>query len=204
MAGPRSGAAQCLRRRRRGSDGPVRHAVELDGSGSIAANVPTGAVRYAWSQASSGSAVTLMNANTPTATFVAPALAVGAAPVTLKHKLTVTPMNGGAGVESREVATTVIAPPDILAPVPGTVTMPATIKKGTTATLKVTVTDNVAVTSVTFLYTVNGANGTVVATKSTTTANTWTAPLVPNVAAKYLDARPRHRGEQGVERARFT
>ena len=166
---------------------PSRAQVSLDGSESIAANLPSGEVRYAWSQSSGGSAVALMNANAATATFVAPALAVGAAPVTLKHKLTVTPLNGGAAVESREVATTVTAPPDIVAPMTGTVAAPATIKTGTTATLKVTVTDNVAVTSVTFFYTANGVNGTAVATASTMVANTWTATVKANapVNAKY-------------------
>jgi len=97
----------------------------------------------------------------------------------------VTPVAGGTPVESREVATTVTAPADTVAPVFGTLTAPSTIRKGTPTTLKVVVTDNVAVTSVTFFYTLNGQKGTAVATKSTTAANTWQAPVTFNATGKF-------------------
>lgn len=158
--------------------------VSLDGSESVAANVPTGAVQYAWSQ-SAGTPVPLTGGNTPTASFDAPALAVGAPSVTVKHKLTVTPANGGSAAESREIATTITAPPDTIAPVVGAVTAPSTIKRSTATSLKVTATDNVAVTAVTFFYTANGQTGTAIASKAATPANTWTAPLTPSVATKY-------------------
>jgi hypothetical protein len=158
--------------------------VSLDGSESVAANLPTGEVRYSWRQVD-GTTLPLTDADKPVASFVAPTLAVGAPAVTLKHKLTVTPVAGGTPVESREVATTVTAPADTVAPVFGTLTAPSTIRKGTPTTLKVVVTDNVAVTSVTFFYTLNGQKGTAVATKSTTAANTWQAPVTFNATGKF-------------------
>lgn len=160
-------------------------AVTLDGSASIAANVPTGPVTYKWSQVS-GNAVALSGDTTPTAKFTAPTLAVGAANATLTFKLTAAPSNGGPSVDSRVVAVTVTAPPDTTLP---TVSAPTvsqgttSFKRGTVTTLSATATDNVGVTGVTFVYTypLNGVKqtGTVIGTKSTTTANQWTGTFTP-------------------------
>jgi len=159
--------------------------VWLDGSASEAANVPTGEVQYQWSQ-SAGTAIALSHGDSAKASFVAPALAVGAPSITLKHKLTVTPRNGGPSVESRTVTTTITPPPDTIAPTVGsTITAsPNPGRRGSSMTLSVTATDNVAVTSLVFSYTVNGLKGTAVATRSGTT-NTWTASFIPGAAAKY-------------------
>jgi hypothetical protein len=162
--------------------------VALDGSQSVAANVPTGEVTFKWSQLS-GPAVTLANANTPSATFTAPALAVGAPDSTLTFKLTVTPSNGAAAVDSRVATVTVTAPADTIVPTvaaPTVTQVTSTTPK--TVTMTAIATDNVGVTSVTFFYTytTNGVKqtGTVIGTK-TATANQWTGSFVPSVAASY-------------------
>jgi hypothetical protein len=163
--------------------------VTLEGSESVAANVPTGPVTYQWQQVL-GPSVTLANANTPKATFTAPTIAVGAQNAALTFKLTTTPSNGGAPVDSRFVTVTVTAPPDTTAPtvapptaVQGTST---TLKRGTATTLSTTASDNVAVASVTFFYTYMQNNvkqaGTVIAKKSTTAANTWTGSFTPSLS----------------------
>jgi len=162
--------------------------VTLDGSQSVAANVPTGPVTYLWSRLS-GTSVTLTNANTPTATFIAPTLAVGAPNSTLTFKLTTTPSNGGAAVDSRIVTVTVTAPADTVKPtvaaptaVQGTST---TLKRGTVTTLSTTATDNVGVTSVTFIYTytLNGAKqtGTAIAPKPAS-GTTWSTTFTPSTS----------------------
>jgi len=163
--------------------------VTLDGSPSIAANMPTGEVSYRWSQ-QSGTAVTLANANTASATFTAPTLPVGGANANLAFTLTVTPANGAAPVDSRTLAVAVTAPPDTIAP--ATVAVPtvlqgtsSTLKRGLVTTLTTTATDNVGVTSVVFVYTYTPSGGTkqtgtVVATKSTTTPNGWTGTFTPS------------------------
>ena len=178
-----------------GSDLTVKSgaAATLDGSQSVAANVPTGAVAFKWTQLS-GTLVTLTNANTATATFTAPTLAVGAANTALTFKLTTTPSNGAAPVDSRIVTATVTAPADITKP---TVAAPtalqgtsSTLKRGTLTTLSTTATDNVGVTSVTFTYTYKVNNvtqtGTVLAAKSTTSANTWTGTFTPGISVPSL------------------
>jgi hypothetical protein len=164
--------------------------VTLDGSQSVAANVPTGAVTYLWSQVS-GTTVTLINKTTPTATFTAPTVAVGGTSA-LAFKLTTTPANGGSPVDSRFLTVTVTNP-DVTSPAVNPPTAlqgsSSTLKKSTLTTLSTTATDNVAVTSVTFFYsyTLNGLkqSGTVAGIKSTTTANTWTGTFTPSVAASY-------------------
>jgi K319-like protein len=168
--------------------------VTLDGSPSIAANVPTGSVTYQWSQLS-GPAVTLSGATTPTATFVAPGaptIPVGST-TAFTFKLTVT--SAASTVDSR-IVTVSVTNPDLVAPTvaaPSTLqagVVPTTLKKSTLTTLSTTATDNVAVTSVTFIYTYTPTGGTkqtgtVIATKSTTTANTWTGTFTPTIAASY-------------------
>ena len=201
-SGPRGGAFTGQLTPWPGQAAPVRNAcavvgadqtvisgsrVSLDGSQSAAANVPTGPVTFAWSQVS-GTPITLTSANTASATFSAPTLSVGAPNLALTFKLTVTPANGGAAVDSRLVTVTVTAPPDTVKPtvnapsaVQGTST---TLRRGTLTTLSTTATDNVGVTSVTFFYTYtsNGVKqtGTVIASKSTTTANQWTGTFTPS------------------------
>jgi hypothetical protein len=161
--------------------------VTLDGSPSIAANVPTGAVKYAWSQIS-GPTVTLANANTPTATFTAPgapAVPVGST-AALTFKLAVT---GPAGSVDSRTLTATDTNPDTTPP---TVTAPTVTQVTTTTPKTVTMTtiatDNVGVASVTFFYsyTSNGLKqtGTVIGTR-TATANQWTGSFVPSVAASY-------------------
>jgi len=160
--------------------------VTLDGSQSVAANGPTGDVTFAWHQVS-GTSVALNNATTPTATFTAPAVAVGSTSA-LAFTLTVTPSNGGASVDSRFVTVTVVNPdtvkPTVAAPSTGT-----TLKTGSSLSLSTSATDNVAVTNVTFLYSYTASGlkqtKTVLATKSTTTANTWTASFIPTVSGSY-------------------
>jgi K319-like protein len=163
--------------------------VSLDGSASIAANVPTGPVTYTWSQLS-GTAVTLTNANTASASFTAPTIAVGGANQTLTFKLTTTPSNGGAAVDSRTVTVTVTAPPDTVPPtvaaptlIQSGVTNPLTVKRGTALTLSSTATDNVAVTGVTFFYSyaLNGVKqtGTVIAPKPAS-GTTWSGTFTPS------------------------
>jgi len=172
-----------------GSDLSVQpgQTVTLDGSPSIAANVPTGAVKYAWSQIS-GPAVTLANANTATATFTAPgapAVPVGSTAV-LTFKLAVT---GPAGTVDSRTVTATDTNPDMTPP---SVTAPAVTQVTTTTPKTVTMTaiatDNVGVASVTFLYsyTSNGVKqtGTVIGTR-TATANQWTGSFVPSVATSY-------------------
>jgi hypothetical protein len=158
--------------------------VSLDGSQSLAANLPNKGASYAWSQ-QSGPSVVLTNANTVTATFIAPTLAVGAATQTLTFKLTATPNNGSPAVDSRVVSVAVTAPADTVKPNVGTPTAvqgtSTALRRGTLTTLSTTATDNVGVTSVTFLYSYvqNGTkNGTVIATRSGTT-NTWNATFTP-------------------------
>src|SRR3954469_18256536 len=170
-------------------------AVVLDGSQSVSANVPTGAVTYQWSQLS-GTHVDLAAANTPTASFTAPTLAVGAADAALTFKLAATPsIDGSVAVDSRPVSVTVTAPPDTNKP---TVYAPATAQNGaavttlktkTLTTLSTTATDNVGVVTVSFSYTYTPTGGTkqtgtVIATKSPTT-NTWSGTFAPSVAASY-------------------
>jgi hypothetical protein len=207
-SGPRGGAFTGQLTPWPGSTGPVRNAcavvsgdqtvssgtrVSLDGSQSVAANVPTGPVAFAWTQVS-GTQVQLASANTASATFTAPTLAVGGANATLTFKLTVTPSNGGAAVDSRIVTVTVTAPADT---VPPTVAPPVTaqnnntvttLKKATVTTLSTTANDNVGVTGVTFFYTytLNGVKqtGTLIAAKSGTTT-TWSGTFTPSVAASY-------------------
>ncbi len=165
--------------------------VTLDGSQSEAANVPTGPVAYKWSQLS-GASATLGDANTSTAKFTAPSLAVGAANATQTFKLTATPSNGAPSVDSRFLTVTVTAPPDTTAP---TVAAPTavqatgtTLKKATVTTLTTTATDNVSVAGVTFFYTYTAITGkqtgTLIAKKSTT-ANQWTNTFTPSVAGTY-------------------
>jgi hypothetical protein len=166
--------------------------VVLDGSQSVAANVPTGPVTFAWKQVS-GTTVALANANTASATFTAPTIAVGKPNAALVFTLTTTPANGAPAVDSRFVTVTVMAPADTLAPAvnaPSAVQGTSTnLKKGTVTTLSTTATDNVGVINVAFFYTytVNGVKqtGTVIATKSTTTANQWTGTFTPSVATSY-------------------
>jgi hypothetical protein len=175
--------------------------VTLDGSTSVEANVPTGPVAYKWSQLS-GPTVALTpvidsnSGDTAKATFNAPTLAVGATNAALTFKLTATPSNGGAAVDSRVVTVTATAPADTIAP---TVGAPSTaqngvvitgtvLKKSTVTTLSTTATDNVGVTSVTFTYSYTPTGGTkqtgtVIATKSGTT--TWSGTFTPSVAANY-------------------
>jgi hypothetical protein len=160
--------------------------VTLDGSQSVAANVPTGPVTYKWSQIS-GTTVALTNAATPTATFTAPTVAVGST-TALAFKLTTTPTNGGAAVDSRFLTVTVVNP-DVTAPTVAAPTTGTTLKPGSTLTLNTTATDNVAVSSVTFIYsyTASGVKQTktVAGVKSTTIANTWTASFIPTVSGSY-------------------
>jgi hypothetical protein len=158
--------------------------VTLDGSGSVAANEPNNGASYVWSQ-QSGQSVVLANANTPSASFTTPKLAVGAPNAVMTFKLTATPNNGAPSVDSRIVTVTATAPRDTVAPSvnPPMVTQSISpMKRGTLTTLTTTATDNVAVASVTFAYTytVGGVtqNGTAVGTKSTT-SNTWTATFTP-------------------------
>jgi hypothetical protein len=163
--------------------------VTLDGSQSLAANVPTGPVAYQWTQLS-GPSVTLNSAATPTATFTAPgapAIAVGTT-ATLSFKLTVTPSNGGPAVDSR-IVNVAVTNPDMTAP---TVAAPSAVqgtstnlKRGTLTTLSTTATDNVGVTSVTFsyTYTLNGVKqtGTVIAPKPAS-GTTWKATFTPSTS----------------------
>jgi len=157
--------------------------VTLDGYQSIAANVPTGAVAYKWTQIS-GASVALANATAAKTTFTAPTVAIGASNLALVFKLTVTPSNGAPAVDSRFVTVTVTAPPDTTAP---TVAAPAALQGGVTVTtlravstsLSTTATDNVGVARVTFTYSYIDANGikqtgTLTAAKSAT-SNTWTS-----------------------------
>ena len=170
-----------------GADQSVRSAspVTLDGSASVAANVPTGSVTFKWTQVS-GSAVTLTNANTATASFTAPTVAIGAPQLALVFKLTTTPANGAPAVDSRFVTITVTPPPDTTAPaVTAPTATPATgtnLKRGVQTTLSTNATDNVGVTGVTFFYsyTLNGVKqtGVVIATRSGTTS-TWTGTFTP-------------------------
>jgi hypothetical protein len=199
-SGPRGGAFTGQLNPWPGQNPPVRNAcavvgpdqtvksgavVTLDGSQSVAANVPTGTVSYQWSQLS-GTTVTLASAATPSASFTAPTLAVGAASATLTFKLTTTPANGGAAVDSRVVTVVVQAPADTVKPTftNAITASPNPSTKLTATTLNVTATDNVAVTSLTFQYsvTVNGVvqKGTAIATKSTT-SNVWSAKFTPGV-----------------------
>jgi hypothetical protein len=159
----------------------------LDGSQSVAANVPTGSVTYKWTQLS-GTSVALTNANMATATFLTPALTVGAASARLTFKLTTTPSNGAPAIDSRAVAVTVTAPPDTTKPTVAAPTTGTTLRKGSPLTLSTTATDNVGVTSVTFLYSYTSGGvkqtGTVIATRSGTTS-TWTGSFTPGVSGSY-------------------
>src|SRR4051812_34852583 len=107
-SGPRGGAYSGQLSPWPGATVPVRNAcavvgadqsvtsgspVKLDGYGSVAANVPTGAVSYKWQQVS-GMSVALANAATSVATFTAPTVAMGSPNLALVFKLTVTPANG--------------------------------------------------------------------------------------------------------------
>ena len=180
-----------------GSDSTVKsgYVATLDGTPSVAPNVPTGPVTYNWTQIPIGPAVTLSNANTAKATFTAPTVAMGAPNVALAFKLTVTPTsaNGGPAVESRIVTITVTPPPDTTRP---TVSAPTAaqgtstnLRKGYATTLSATASDNVGVTSVTFFYSYTPTGGvkqtgTVTATKSAT-SSTWSGSFTPTVAASY-------------------
>jgi hypothetical protein len=177
-----------------GADATVKSGLvaTLDGTPSVAANVPAGPVTYRWTQVS-GQAVTLMNANTAKATFTAPTLTTGAANLALAFELTTTPANGAPAVDSRIVTVTVTAPPDTAKP---TVSAPTVmqgsstnLKKGIATTLSATASDNVGVTSLTFFYSYTPTGGvkqtgTVTATKSAT-SSTWSGSFTPTVAASY-------------------
>ena len=170
-----------------GPDASVKSAAltVLDGSRSVAANVPAGPVTYTWRQIA-GPSVALSNANTHTASFTAPVLATGAPSTALAFTLNAKATSSGAEADSRFVTITVTPPPDTTKP---TVAAPtaaqgtsATLKRGTSTTLTTTATDNVAVTSVTFnySYTLNGLKQTfTVAGSKSTTANTWTGSFIP-------------------------
>ena len=166
--------------------------VTLDGKPSVAANLPTGAVTYQWTQLS-GTTVMLSKANTDTATFTAPTLALGAQNAALAFKLTATPANGAPPVESRIVTVTVKAPADTAPP---TVTAPTVLqgssgnlRRNFSTTISTTAIDNVAVTSVTFFYSYTPSGGvkqtvSVKGNKSAT-SNTWSGTFTPTVAASY-------------------
>jgi K319-like protein len=164
--------------------------VDLDGSESVAANQPTGGASYEWRQVS-GTAVTVTNNTQPKAQFRAPTLAVGADNAVVGFRLTATPANGAPAVDSRTLTVTVTAPPDTVPPTVSVVaTASATLTHGTATTLTATATDNVAVSGLTFFYSYSDAKGvkqtgTVVASKSATVANGWTAAFTPSVAGTY-------------------
>jgi K319-like protein len=223
-SGPRGGAYTGQLSPWPGASAPVRNAcavvgpdqtvssastVTLDGSQSVAANVPTGTVSYQWSQISGTSVVsTFKNANTPTLTFTAPTLALGGSNATLTFKLTVTPTNSPA-VDSRTVSVIVTPPADSTPPTVGTVTLnPNPPTRLSTLTMTVgNVTDNVGVQGVTFNYTYPTLLSTLPAgctntsptgapltktqcsvkgNKSTTVANTWTASMsFPNTPGTF-------------------
>ena len=200
-SGPRSGAYTGQLSPWPGATVPVRKAcavvgadqsvtsastVTLNGSQSIAANVPAGTVTFKWQQVS-GAAVTLSNATAATASFTAPTIAMGAPNQALVFKLTVTPASGAPAVDSRFVTVTVAAPPDTAAPNVAAPTVQqgtTTLRRGQSTTLTTTATDNVGVTSVTFFYsyTQNGVKqtGTVTAARQTTPANTWKGSFIPS------------------------
>ena len=202
-SGPRSGGYTGQLSPWPGTNPPVRNAcavvaadqtvtsgspVTLDGNQSVAANVPTGAVTYKWTQVL-GTTVSLANATAPKTTFTAPTVAVGASNVALVFKLTATPANGAPAVDSRFVTVTVTAPPDVTRP---TVAAPtamqgtsSNLRRGTSTTLSATATDNVAVTSVTFTYsyTVNGVKQTVTVPGSKpASGSTWTGTFTPSTS----------------------
>ena len=198
-SGPRNGAYSGQLSPWPGTNPPVRNAcavvaadpivtsgslVTLDGSKSVAANVPSGAATYKWTQVS-GAPVTLANATAAKTTFTAPTVAIGGSNLALVFKLTATPSNGAPAVDSRFVTVTVTPPPDTTAP---TVAAPSAVqgtstnlKRGVVTTLSAAASDNVAVTSVTFTYsyTVNGVknSGSVPATKGSGT--TWSGTFTP-------------------------
>jgi hypothetical protein len=163
--------------------------VTLDGSQSVAANVPANTtVSYKWAQVG-GSTVALNASTTPTATFTAPTVALGST-AALAFQLTATPANGSGAVQSR-VMTVTVTNPDVTAPsVAAPTTNPNPPLKGKAVTLSATATDNVAVTSLTFFYsyTVNGLTQTVFVTANKpTTGTTWSTPqfTMPNVSSTY-------------------
>ena len=198
-SGPRNGAYSGQLSPWPGTNPPVRNAcavvaadpivtsgslVTLDGSKSVAANVPSGAATYKWTQVS-GAPVTLANATAAKTTFTAPTVAIGGSNLALVFKLTATPSNGAPAVDSRFVTVTVTPPPDTTAPIvaaPSAVQGTSTnLKRGVVTTLSAAASDNVAVTSVTFTYsyTVNGVknSGSVPATKGSGT--TWSGTFTP-------------------------
>ena len=195
-SGPRNGAYSGQLTPWPGTNPPVRNAcavvgadqtvpsgstVTLDGSQSVAANVPTGSVTYKWTQVA-GTAVTLANAAAARTTFAAPTVTSNTA---LVFKLTVTPSSVAPPVDSRFVTVTVTAPPDTTAP---TVAAPGAMQGGVTVstlravatTLTTTATDNVGVTRVTFVYSYIDAAGLkqtglpLTGVKSAN-SNTWTS-----------------------------
>jgi hypothetical protein len=205
-SGPRGGAFSGQLSPWPGQTAPIRNAcavvgpdqtatsgsvVTLDGSQSVAANVPAGSVSYAWTQLS-GPTVTLTGATTATATFTAPGaptIAIGST-ASLSFKLTVTPSNGGAAVDSR-VVTVAVTNPDTTPPMVGNPTASTTsFKLGSTTpvTLSVTASDNSGtLKSVVFSYTVTGQTsvGTTPAATQTPGTNTWTLKFTPTVAGTY-------------------
>jgi hypothetical protein len=163
--------------------------VTLDGSQSVAANVPANTtVSYKWAQVG-GSTVALNGSTTPTATFTAPTVALGST-AALAFQLTATPANGSGTVQSR-VMTVTVTNPDVTAPsVAAPTTSPNQPLKGKSVTLSATATDNVAVTGLTFFYsyTLNGLTQTVFVTgNKPATGTTWTSSAftMPNVASTY-------------------
>jgi hypothetical protein len=203
-SGPRSGGYTGQLSPWPGEAAPVRNAcavvaadqvvkggsvVTLDGSQSVAANVPANTtVSYKWAQVG-GSTVALNGSTTPTATFTAPTVALGST-AALAFQLTATPANGSGTVQSR-VMTVTVTNPDVTAPsVAAPTTSPNQPLKGKSVTLSATATDNVAVTGLTFFYsyTLNGLTQTVFVTgNKPATGTTWTSSAftMPNVASTY-------------------
>ena len=148
----------------------------LDGSPSVAANAPNGAVTYQWTQLS-GTSVSLTNANTPVATFTAPQIPVGST-TTLTFKLTAT--SATSTVDSTPVIVTVVNPDTVAPKIDGGVTLSLNPpQKGKALTIYAnTVSDNVGVTAVTFTYTANAAITPLPAgcTNTTPSTTTCTAP----------------------------
>jgi hypothetical protein len=167
---------------------PSGTTITLDGSATVDANTPAAPLTYAWTQ--SGAMTGTLTPAAPianAATFKAPTLSVGVAPVTITVTLTA---NNGATSGSATSTLTVTAPPDTIAPTVGALQFTTTPQKGKSTQMTITATDNVAVNAVTFFYTYtqNGAlqTGVLVGKPPVAPSTTWTSPaFTPPVNGAY-------------------
>ncbi len=147
--------------------------VNLDGSASTDPNTPPLTLIYTWQQ-SAGPAVNLLNADAAKPQFVAPALAAGAAPVTLTFQLAVCNGFTCGGVSSVNVTVISSAGPTVsLAASPS-----LNLQAGTTVTLTATATGGSGTYTYSFAETANGGLPAVTLTASGNTA-TFVVPVPP-------------------------